>query len=279
MSRALSSILRRLVIFDGGLRLRHRTSRFAVVLALLLGASTGRSAALPDGDTLRITFSDDLISGNEHPDDLYTAELAFETRFGGHSVRLGERMFTRRELGRRFDETYLDVGLGRRSIGRVVVDLRIGAQRVGKGLGGESLQNQVHRWVGSDRVDLRYVDSVHWYPTIEARFALPAVGETPLAPWLELYAAPGFRQWARGGLRFERSLGQRATLRLGVGGALHRTQNELLRGAVARSGALAELGVSWKAWSLRWAYNDYGVHAETVTFAVDLRQITAHLGD
>ena len=247
---------------------------FAALLELTLLAVGWTALARPAAgleDGLRLTFSDDLVAGSDRPDDLYTAELRLESHARGFVFRLGERMFTRRDLGRRFDETFGDLSLEPLALGSWDITPRLGVLRVGRGLGGERAQNEIHRWVGSEPVDLDYVEGRHWYPTFEAaarREWSVAGGSASLA--LEGFAAPNFRQHLRGGVALERPLGESWSLRLGTGYQFNRAEFDLLRGALRDSGPTAELGIAWRAVGLRWSYNDFGTRAGAVSVALDL---------
>lgn len=246
-------------------------ARWTLIALGLFGLVAPAGAAeLPGG--VRLTLADDLVSGNDHPDDLYTAELRLDVPVGGRTVRLGERMFTRRELGRRFDETYLDVDLFRGVVAAWELEARAGLQRTGHGLLGVSAQNRIHRVVGSEAVHLEYVDDDDWYATaaLTASRELSGGGRTLAWTRVEAYAAPGFRQWVRGGLVAERAFANGLVVRGGAGLMWNRTQNELLAGAVARSAPTAEIGVARDRWSLRWTYNDAGTKAGAVTLGVRL---------
>ncbi|MCM2269137.1 MAG: hypothetical protein NDJ75_03475 [Thermoanaerobaculia bacterium] len=260
----------------------HRR-RFAGLLHLTLVAlgllGLARSAAGLEEEGLRLTFSDDLISGNAHPDDLYTAELRLESHAGGLRVRLGERMFTRREVGQRFDETYVDASLGVLERGGWRIVPRLGVLRVGKGLGGERAQNEIHDWVGSEPLALDYIPGRHWYPTFEAaleRSWLVAGAEATAK--LEGYAAPEFRQWLRGGVVLTQPIGEVWRVRAGVGYQFNRAEFDLLRGALRDSGPTAELGVAWRALELRWTYNDFGTRAGAVSLGLDFAALASGSG-
>lgn len=232
------------------------------------------AAGQQEEEGLRFTFSDDLISGSAHPDDLYTAELQLESRAGDLRFRLGERMFTRREAGKRFDETYVDASLGALDWRGWRIVPRLGVLRVGQGLGGERAQNEIHDWVGSEPVTLEYVDGRRWYPTFEAAAErMWHAGGNQVSTRLEGYAAPEFRQWLRVGVALERPLGDAWRAKVGVGFQVNRAEFELLRGALRDSGPTAELGVAFRAVELRWSYNDYGTRAGALTLGLDLGRL------
>jgi hypothetical protein len=261
--------------FDNSTPLRRWLAgllQLALVAAGLFGLA--RPAAGLEEDGLRLTLADDLISGNDHPDDLYTAELRLESRVGGLRFRLGERMFTRREAGKRFDETYVDASLGALDWHGWRVVPRLGVLRVGKGLGGERAQNEIHGWVGSEPVELDYLAGRRWFATFEAAAERSwPIGGSELSAVVEGYAAPEFRRWLRGGVAVERPIGAEWRARVGVGYRFNRAEFDLLRGALRDSGPTAELGVAWRALELRWSYNDYGTRAGALTLGLDLARL------
>ncbi|HEY9422478.1 MAG TPA: hypothetical protein VIW92_13765, partial [Thermoanaerobaculia bacterium] len=59
---------------------------------------------------LRLTLANDPVAGNSRPDDLYTSSIDIELLFPRARVTAGERMFTDRDRGVRFDESFLTVG-------------------------------------------------------------------------------------------------------------------------------------------------------------------------
>jgi len=246
--------------------------QLALIAAGLFGLA--RPAAGLEEDGLWLTLADDLISGNDHPDDLYTAELRLESRAGGVRFRLGERMFTRREAGKRFDETYFDASFGALEWRGWSVVPRLGVLRVGKGLGGERAQNEIHDWVGSEPVELDYLEGRRWYATFEAAAARSwPIGGSELSVVVEGYAAPEFRQSLRAGVAVERPIGAEWRAHVGVGYRFNRAEFDLLRGALRDSGPTAELGVAWRAVELRWSYNDYGTRAGALTLGLDLGRV------
>lgn len=66
--------------------------------------------ALPAaGAEIALTLANDALAPREHVDDLYTADTQLAIHLGRFRLQLGERMFTDRERGLRFDETAFDV--------------------------------------------------------------------------------------------------------------------------------------------------------------------------
>lgn len=78
-------------------------------ILLLLFLLSPMSLAPVDAVELALTTANDPVSGNRKEDDLYTAALGFDIEATSFRLALGERMFTDREQGVRFDETYLEV--------------------------------------------------------------------------------------------------------------------------------------------------------------------------
>lgn len=240
---------------------------FALVLTLLSGAFSGAEAA-----ELHLTVANDPVSGSSRPDDLYTSELGVAVDFERVRVTAGERMFTDRERGLRFDETFLSVGIDLPDLAGWQAEADLGVLRAGHGLIGQDLQNEVHRWIGSDEVDLPYAPGNHHFPTAGLSLARPLgrIGVTDLRSEAGAFTAPGFRHWLRAGLVAERPLGDRAAVRFGLGARADQVDTAWLGDRVSDVAPTAELAVAYRSLVLRWSYNDYGTRTGHLTLGVRL---------
>jgi len=182
----------------------------------------------------RLEFTNDDLSGSTYPDDLYSFGGALGLAGKRYGLRLEERGFTDKIEEIRFDETYLvalrrfDRFEGARFPGWYG-EVSFGVVRVGRGLIGESVQNEVHSWIGDELVEADYVTTNDLHPHL----ALAASGPVPgvslgsssvfsaMEAWVQIESSPGFRSTAAIGLskngpevglfRFEGSLGARWT--------------------------------------------------------------------
>ncbi len=240
--------------------------RFASLLLLALatlGASSARAGEL------RLTTSNDLLSGGGAGDDLYTAtvEVTLDSHLG--RVTFGERMFTDRAHARRHDETYLELGRELPTSGGWQPEVRLGVLRLGRGLLGESIQNEVHRWVDSEAVHLDYREQTLWRPTVAAS-ATRELGRAGGFWWSaagDAFAAPDFRTWARLGVAAERSLGGGLAVRVGLGARADRVRTEWLAGHVRDQGLSGEVALRWQRLTLRWTQNVDGTGTEHLTLS------------
>lgn len=239
-----------------------------ILFSFLLAASlVPGSAGAAD---FRLTLVNDPVAGSSRPDDLYTSAFTLEMTFDRVRAGLGERMFTDRERGLRFDETHLSITASLPEIAGWESEASLGVLRVGRGLLGQSVQNEVHDWIGSDRVDLPYIQGDHDYATAAAGLLRPAgrIGGAHLSAEAGVFTAPGFRSWLRTGVVVERPLGRRTALRLGLGARADLVETSWLGGSVPTLGATAELGLAWEPLVLRWSYNDFGTRTSHLTLGV-----------
>jgi hypothetical protein len=248
-------------------RLFQTLSHSALFALLLTLALPGAEAA-----ELQLTVANDPVSGSSRPDDLYTAELGLTVDFERVRVTAGERMFTDRERGLRFDETFLAIGRDLPDLAGWQAEADLGVLRAGRGLLGQDVQNEVHRWTGSDKVDLPYAPGNHHFPTAELSLARPfsQIGATHLRSEAGAFTAPGFRHWLRAGVVAERPLGDRAAVRLGLGVRADQVDTDWLGDRVSDVAPTAELAVAYRSLILRWSYNDYGTRTGHVTLGVRL---------
>ncbi len=239
--------------------------------SLLLGLCLAFPVAWPaSAAELRLSTANDPISGKSGGDDLYTAAVVVEVDAVGHRWTVGERMFTDKQRGRRFDETYLEAARELPSWRGWDLEVAAGALHVGKGLLGERVQNQVHRWVGSERLHLDYADTDPWHLTLASQAQRPLLlsRRAVVTAHLQAFASPGFQRWLRAELRADLDLGAGFGLRLGAGGRGGAVDTELLADHVASLAPTYELGVSWRAVELRYSSNDYGTATRHLTLTV-----------
>ncbi len=227
----------------------------------------------------------DLMAGNSLDDDIYTAGLGFVVEFdraelgvaqiGRSFLSFEENLFTDRQAGARFDESWLLVGRRRRSGDRDVA-LYAGGVRAGRGVFGEDLQNAVHRLIGDEEVELFYVADNELFPVVGAHVKklVTATPRFALTSDTELRLAPGFQHW----LRFRLDADMRLTpwLRVfgGVGGRASWAEYDLLEPWVESVAPVAEAGVLLKErLGLSWATNTYGTGRShwSLTFRVPMR--------
>jgi hypothetical protein len=235
------------------------------ILLLLVVAATPAAAF-----ELTIQTANDPISNNDRPDDLYTAAFGVDVAFGSHRWSLGERMFTDRERNLRFDETFLEIQRDLPEWQGWRGEVGAGLLHVGHGLLGERAQNEVHRWVGSERVDLPYIDRSRWYGTFSARAHRPLwIGELGVvAVQAEAALAPGFQRSLAAGIYTDLDLGREFTLRAGLGARTGHAESQLLGDRIDSLDPAWELGVAWRDVTLRYSYNDRGTETSHLTLAL-----------
>lgn len=245
------------------------TRLLALISGLLFGLITGPAALAWE---LRLTTANDPVSGNREPDDLYTAALGVDLLFQDHQVYIGERMFTDRQRELRFDETEVLVSFDHEEWAGWSVGTELGVLRVGRGLLGERVQNQIHSWVGSEEVHYAYLDESHWYPQAEIQLARVLVGgrRSIVGARVEAHAAPGFRNWVRAELFADHKLIGPLNVRAGLGARADTVDSSDLGDHIADLGLTWEATVSYKDLFLRWSYNDYGTETRHVTLGLKI---------
>jgi len=238
-----------------------------LVVALLALLLLALPAPLPAAE-ITFTTRNDPVSGNERPDDLYTAELALEIALDERDVVLRERMFTDHERGIRFDETSLELSRPFHRLAGWSGEAGLGVLHVGRGLLGESVQNAVHGLVGSDEEDLRYAADHRLYPQATLTLARPLPVSSNLGSVtgrIQAVAAPGFHSSLRAGVVTERSVGAGVAVLAGVAGVLHDVDSDLLGDVIDSSGVAWDLGVGWRDLFLVLSHNAYGTETRHLT--------------
>ena len=165
----------------------------------------GMAVALPaPGQELRFSTENDVFSGDDAEDDLYTFAVALEMERGPYTLSLRENAFTDRAAGARFDETYLSIGRALPGLGAWQVYAEAGAVHVGHGLFGEGVQNAVHRLLDQEEVELTYRGaSLHPRLAVIAERPFAVAGGLDvlaLGPRFEVDSVPGLRSLALAGL-------------------------------------------------------------------------------
>jgi hypothetical protein len=105
-------------------------------------------------------------------------------------------MFTDKQAGARFDETYLAAARSLPEAAGWRMRGEVGVVRIGRGLLGEDVQNRLHRLVGADELSLSYLDDTKLRATlrVEARRPLELGGSLRAAPLIDLFEAFGFKR-------------------------------------------------------------------------------------
>lgn len=230
---------------------------------------------------LHLTIANDPILGNGEGDDLYTAGLGVEVQRGFRYFAAGERMFTDREAGQRFDETYLSAYQRLAAWGPWQPTVGLGVLHVGEGLLGQSVQNSIHEAIGSDVLHLDYVDRDRFFGELFARLERSdLLGRGRLVTTaVELRAAPGFRSWLRAMTSYEAPFGKRFSWRAGLGVHAEEAELPLLEKNVESLAPAGELGIAWRSLNLLWSYNDLGTATShlTLSLKVPLQQLAGGL--
>lgn len=246
------------------------TGHIFIGILVLLAVATGPVAFEARAAELELTTSNDIISGE---DDLYTAEIGMRFVLAPRlSLELGERIFTDRDAGSRFDESYMRLETRLPPLAGWHGELRLGALHVGEGVGGQSLQNSVHRAVGSDRVDLAYTGEERWYPTLglAGRRFLGQRSGAALFTRGELDATPGFRSSLQLALAAERPLAGDWVASGELGLRADHVEDDRLEEHVDGIAPAVRLGISYRRFSATWSWNEYGTETGHVTLGYRL---------
>jgi hypothetical protein len=248
------------------------TGHITVFLIFLFSALSALPSTPIFAIDLHLTIANDPIFGNEESDDLYTAGLAISMQRGFRHFSAGERMFTDREAGLRFDETFLAVEQRLPSWGAWEPTLGLGVLHIGQGLLGQSVQNSIHQAIGSDRLELDYLGRDRFYGELLARLERSdLLGRGRLVTTtIELRSAPGFRSWLRAMASYEATFGRHFAWRAGLGVHAEEAQLALLEKNVESLAPAAELGIAWRKLTLLWSYNDLGTATSHLTLGMNL---------
>lgn len=248
----------------------NHLSRTALAIVLLV-------SLLPAAETgageLHVELANDPVAGNRRPDDLYTSDFALEFREGTQTFRFGERMFTDRSRGLRFDETHLSVSreLSSHSLEGWTTSASIGILHAGRGLLGENVQNDVHRLTRSDAVSLPYAGPSRTYIAGGLELERPVVtrARTSVRATIEGQTAPGFRSWIAAGVVAERALGRDSTVSLGLGARGDNVETAwIARDIVGGASPTAHISLAWRGLELRYSWNDYGTRSPHIALGI-----------
>lgn len=233
----------------------------ARVLAAFAAYAFAAFASVPTATAveLRFTTENDLLAESTDRDDLYSFAAAVDLERGASTYSLREHGFTDRDAGLRFDETHLSVG---RAHGRGPWTFygEIGAVHVGHGLLGEAAQNAVHRLIGDEEVDLRYLES-SWHGRAAATVdrLLQVTDALELGPRFEAELTPGLRSHLVTALGLRWQPTSALAVHAVAGG--HWTQASLaaLEPHLEDFAPIARLGVVvGERLFASWSYNQYG---------------------
>lgn len=236
-------------------------------LALLLAASLtllGGGADAATAQTLRLRTENDLLAGSEARDDLYTFAVALEVERGKSTASLRENAFTDREAGIRFDETYLSVARDLAPWRGWGLAGEAGLVRTGRGIFGERAQNAVHRVLGSESVELRYLPSrLHLRAAAVAERRFAGGDRTDWGPRFEVDLVPGLRSWLLLGAAAAWRPASRIELEARAGARLTRASYAPLAEHLETLVPAVELGVVVdRRFFASWSYGDYGERRE-----------------
>ena len=231
----------------------------ALALAALLTAAAPAAA-----QTFRISTENDLLTDASARDDLYTFAVALELERPGHALSLRENAFTDRAAGIRFDETYLSVGRELATAGPWSVAGEVGLVHRGKGLFGENVQNAVHRAIGGEAVELRYLgSSLHPRLALNAERRFAAGAHSDWGPRLEADLVPGLRSWALVAAAASWRPSPRFALEASAGVRLTHASYAPLRPHLEPVVPAARIGLLFgERLFVSWSYGDYGEKRE-----------------
>lgn len=240
-----------------------------LVLFILLNASTAPAGA----ENVRISFANDFLTSNPLADELYTGALQLDFDLGSYRLTFGENMFTDSENDVRFDETYLAIERDLPDFGPWRSTVQAGVVHVGRGLLGESAQNSLHRLIGDNEVDIAYVDSNRYHPTLRLRFHRPLRNwhRTSLSVHGEMYEAFDFKRHAQSGVTFHWPGRSFASFTAGLGARYTDTNFEALERRISSLAPTWEAGLRFRnSMSLSWTYNEFGTRSQHFTLGYDV---------
>lgn len=242
-------------------RAHSATFAFAVAIAILPSLFPIQAAEL------RLTLANDPISGNARADDLYTSETAVELLVRDQRLVFTERMFTNRERGLRFDESRASVTFVPIDIAGWTTTPEVGLLHVGEGLLGESVQNRVHRAVGSEEVHLPYIDEASVYPTgaVSLQRQLGSFGSMPLLADIRIETAPGFHSSLEARAGIVRAMGMGLAVELRAGLRADYVESPWLDDVISDAGVTADLVIAWRGVALSFSHNRYGTKSNHLT--------------
>ncbi|HVS12574.1 MAG TPA: hypothetical protein VMV46_01525, partial [Thermoanaerobaculia bacterium] len=218
------------------------------------------------GSAAEITFTtaNDILSGNRFSDDRYTAALVLGFHFERFELRFEENLFTDRENGLRFDESWLTARFAPQTDGPWRPTFEVGVVHVGEGLFGESAQNAIHRLIGGERVELPYTghDTFHAVARVDMRRTLLQRDRLEVEAGFGGSWSPAFRSTLETEVQAAIPTTRWLTVILGVGGRMDRTELDALEPWQHDTAMTGELGFLLRdRVQLSWLYNAYGTTA------------------
>ncbi|MGH9464905.1 MAG: hypothetical protein ACRD0X_04620 [Thermoanaerobaculia bacterium] len=245
-------------------RIRHRTGSL-LAAAIVATALTTPARALD----LRLATENDFFTSS-NSDDFYTFSVALSADKGPYTFSLRENAFTDQQAGTRFDETYLTVRHAIPGLEPWNFSATLGVARVGRGLFGQDAQNALHRFIGEDELDLRYVSSrLHPSVAVEAERAFAITRDVELGPRLEAASVPGFRSHAVLAAQARWQAARNVAVHLLLGGQGTDSSFAPLDRHLASFAPIARLGlVLHDLVFVSWSYNDYGNEREHLSLGV-----------
>ncbi len=239
------------------------TTRLALAALLALLALDPAPARAFD---LRFATENDFLT-RSNSDDLYTFSVALSADQGPYTFSLRENAFTDREVDLRFDETHLMVRRAVPGLWPWSLSAAAGVAHVGHGLFGQGAQNALHRLIGDEELDLRYVGS-RLYPSlaVDAERSFAAGPGLEVGPRLEAASVPGFRSHAVLGAQARWQASDGLALHALLGGQATDSSFAPLERHLASLAPIARLGLVVRDLVfVSWTYNDYGDEREHVT--------------
>lgn len=245
------------------------SSRWLLILVLLIAVPVQPAHA----EDVRIVLANDFFTAN-NTDDLYTGALALGFDLGQYRLSFGENIFTDRENEIRFDETYLGIERGLPDLGGWHSAVEVGVIHVGRGVLGQSTQNSLHRLIGDEEVDLPYVETDRYHPTLRLRFHRPLRDghRLSMSAYGELFSAFDFRQHATTGVKVHWPGWSFASFNAGIGARYTTTSFEALKPRIETLAATWEAGVRFRnSMKLSWTYNEFGTKSQHFTLGYDVK--------
>jgi len=239
--------------------------RYSIYLTIAL--SLTMMVAPAGAQSIRLSTENDILTQSGPIDDLYTFSIAIDVDSHGFTGSLHENAFTDRAAGIRFDETYLSVRRPTGTWHAWDVAVETGVVHVGKGLFGQRMQNAVHRVVGSEEVDLPYVDSsLYGRVAASAARSFDAEGRLTWGARVDVDVAPGLRSWALVAVEGRWQASQRVAIEAQGGGRFANVSYAALEPHIATSAPAGRVSVVFDdRIYVIWSYNDYGDEREHVS--------------
>ena len=260
----------------------HKFSSFtyiAISAAFLLWIQ----AAPAPADNISLVLANDFLASNELDDDLYTAAFLIDIDQGHYRWQVGENLFTDKDNGLRFDETFLTVERSVFREGPWRVWGQAGVLHVGEGFLGENAQNSVHGLIGGEDVELDYIDEDSYHATARVKVDrdLPDWRRVDFSATAEVYGAFGFKTHASTALQARRPINRIVTLHGALGGRYSTTELDALDARTQRFGVTWEAGaVLYDKVSLAWSQNHFGTGSQhfNVVYHVEKESRQGRLG-